>query len=268
MTDTGEMTRLPQVDQKLRESGYPAPPEDTAARGGQVSSLEEMAANVAHDVNNPLTVVFANLEFLADMISRMGTESGLYLEAPEGREWLRSHLTEADVCLGDLREATERIRVVVQNLRQRQPRPLHERVEQRASGFPIEPRTDTKRNVLRQARVLVVDDQEDVAKALGRMLRGHDVVVLVSAREALARILEGERFDVILCDLMMPEMMGSVLYEEIKRLAPEQAARMIFITGGAATAEAANFLSNVTQPVIGKPFDPTELRVLVRTFLQ
>lgn len=262
------MKRLPQVERTLRESGYTAAAVSESPRSGPVSTVEELATKVAHDVNNPLTVVVANIDFLGDMISRMGVESGAYLETPEAGDWLRAHLTETEVCLNDVREAAERIRVVVQHLKQQQPETLHVEVEQGADGFPIEPKTDTKRNALCQARVLVVDDQEDVAKALGRMLRGYDVVVLVSAREALARILNGERFDAILCDLMMPEMTGSVLYEEVGRIAPDQAERMIFITGGATSMQAQAFLDTVAQPVLAKPFNPHELHVLVQKFLR
>jgi len=107
-----------------------------------------------------------------------------------------------------------------------------------------------------------------VANVIARCLRDYDVVVMVSAREALERVVNGERFDIILCDLMMPEMTGSVLYGEINRLAPDQAERMVFVTGGATTPQAQEFLATVGQPVLTKPFHPEELRALLQDFVK
>jgi len=63
----------------------------------------------------------------------------------------------------------------------------------------------------RRGQVLVVDDDAKVAAGVSRVLRDeHDVVVATSGRAALAleHLLSGQRVDVILCDLMMPEMTG------------------------------------------------------------
>ena len=99
------------------------------------------------------------------------------------------------------------------------------------------------------ARVLVVDDDALVARAATRILsREHDVTAVTSGVEALERISSGERFDVILCDLMMPELTGMQLHAELSRLAPDQAERMILISGGAFTAAARAFVNRVEQP--------------------
>jgi signal transduction histidine kinase len=114
----------------------------------------------------------------------------------------------------------------------------------------------------RRARVLVVDDEVAIGRALMRSLgRYHDVQVLTSGKEALARIAAGERFDVILSDLMMPEVTGMEIHEELSRTAPEQARRMVFVTGGAFTTQSREFLDAVPNPRIEKPFD-------VRTILE
>ena len=92
---------------------------------------------------------------------------------------------------------------------------------------------------LRQ-RVLILDDEAVVGRALQRLLQSQcEVLVLVQGREALAQVASGRRFDAILCDLMMPEMSGPRFYEELSRLAPEQAQRVIFMTGGAFTDQSA-----------------------------
>ncbi len=116
----------------------------------------------------------------------------------------------------------------------------------------------------RRGRVLVVDDERIVAAAVQRCLRGdHDADMTTSAKDALARIAAGERYDIVLCDLMMPEMSGMQLHHEIARIAPDQAERMLFLTGGAFTAEAREFLERVPNRQIDKPFDIGALRALV-----
>jgi signal transduction histidine kinase len=117
-----------------------------------------------------------------------------------------------------------------------------------------------------RGRILVVDDEPIVCFSLERLLSTEgEVVALTSARQALAIIRGGERFDVILCDLMMPEMDAPVLYEELLRIAPTQAERMVFVTGGAFTVRAREFLESVPNPRLVKPFDVEALVELVRS---
>jgi CheY-like chemotaxis protein/two-component sensor histidine kinase len=115
------------------------------------------------------------------------------------------------------------------------------------------------------ARILVLDDDPLVSKALARLF-GRDVrtEALADPREALARLTAGERFDVILCDVMMPEMSGQEFWEALGRVAPEQRERLVFVTGGAFTAEAQAFLQSVPNPICTKPFDPRALHAFVR----
>ena len=118
----------------------------------------------------------------------------------------------------------------------------------------------------RRGRVLVVDDEPAVAAAIRRVLAPqHDVVVRGSAEEALEAIARGERFDAILCDLMMPGMTGMDLHEQLARLAPEQASRIVVLTGGAFTPRAREFLDRVSLPRCDKPFDSHTLRLTVRS---
>ena len=115
-----------------------------------------------------------------------------------------------------------------------------------------------------RARVLVVDDEPAMGRALQRSLRDHlDVVALTSARDALELVSSGERFEVILSDVMMPEMSGMELYHSLQRIAPEQAQRMIFVTGGAFTAAAREFLDRIPNPRIEKPVEATNLLAMV-----
>jgi CheY-like chemotaxis protein len=119
------------------------------------------------------------------------------------------------------------------------------------------------------ARVLVVDDDPLVGAAVRRALaRDHHVTVVESGGAALARIREGARYDVILCDLMMPVMTGIELHAQLTELDERQAERMVFATGGAFTPAARAFLDRVSHACMEKPFELRELRALVRRFQQ
>ncbi|WP_223758803.1 two-component regulator propeller domain-containing protein [Myxococcus sp. RHSTA-1-4] len=135
-----------------------------------------------------------------------------------------------------------------------------------------EPRTDATPPesapgaVPARGRVLVVDDDSLVSGAIRRTLsRENDVEVLVSARQALAQLSVPEpRYDVVLCDLMMPEMTGMDLFDALVQTAPRVAERVVFITGGAFTPAARTFLDRVENTRVEKPFDPEALRKLIR----
>ncbi|BDG08828.1 hybrid sensor histidine kinase/response regulator [Anaeromyxobacter paludicola] len=115
-----------------------------------------------------------------------------------------------------------------------------------------------------RARVLVVDDEPLVARVASRLLSpAHEVTVAHSGTQALARVEGGERFDVVLCDLMMPDVSGMELYERLGRCAPELRERLVFITGGAFTATARDFLASVGNRCLEKPFDAEAIRAAV-----
>lgn len=113
----------------------------------------------------------------------------------------------------------------------------------------------------RRARVLVVDDEPLLGTTLRVTLEeDHDVVIAQSGEAAQALLEQDTAFDVILCDLMMPRTSGMDLYAWLRAANPGLAERMIFMTGGAYTAQAQDFLENVPNRHIDKPF---EVRALV-----
>ncbi len=119
-----------------------------------------------------------------------------------------------------------------------------------------------------RGRILVVDDEPMIGVAVRRSLqRHHEVVTLTSAREALARLQGGEHFDLILSDLMMPEMSGMDLHQELSLHLPGMTERMVFMTGGAFTPDARAFLERIENPRLEKPFSTQELQQLARELL-
>ncbi len=114
-------------------------------------------------------------------------------------------------------------------------------------------------------RLLVMDDDVPLASTLQRLLRHeYDVVVETSAEAALRRIVSGERFDILLCDVMLPGMSGIAFYDELQRIAPAMALRVVFVTGGMNTPGTQAFLEGLPNPCIDKPFLPDDLRRRLR----
>jgi PAS domain S-box-containing protein len=118
-------------------------------------------------------------------------------------------------------------------------------------------------------RILVIDDEPLVAEAIQCMLAAvHDVVTHTNAKDALARIVRGERFDLILCDLIMPEMTGMDLYQQVLEHAPDAVSSIVLMTGGAATPLARQFMDSVPNPRIQKPFGQKALRDTISSLLR
>jgi PAS domain S-box-containing protein len=114
----------------------------------------------------------------------------------------------------------------------------------------------------RRGRILIIDDDRKLGEVVARLLaRDHDVQALTHARDALQLIAAEPHFDVILCDLMMPQMTGEGFFVELTRLQPQQAKRIVFMTGGPFTGTERDFLASVGNHYIHKPFD---LQVLER----
>jgi signal transduction histidine kinase/CheY-like chemotaxis protein len=124
------------------------------------------------------------------------------------------------------------------------------------------------RTATRRGRILIVDDEPSVGRTIHRILKDeHDVEATTSAADALARITGGAIFDVILCDLMMPVMTGMDLHAALLHGKTGQERRMVFLTGGAFTPAARDFVDGVPNARLEKPFAIQTLRALVNAQL-
>ena len=138
------------------------------------------------------------------------------------------------------------------------------------TDLPVEETARTTRESLpvqirQRARVLVVDDELPIANTMRELLGlEHDVVIATSGREALDAIGSGSAFDVIFCDLMMPSMSGVDLYERVRVKHPGLERKIVFMTGGAFTPRAADFLASVDNRRIEKPFSLGLLEKIVQ----
>jgi CheY-like chemotaxis protein len=128
------------------------------------------------------------------------------------------------------------------------------------------PSPERKSSGLRRSpgRVLIIDDDVMVARSVERVLSAaHSVTVVHSAADGLAHIADGGRYDVILCDVMMPAMSGIELHRQLRAVAPSEADRLVFVTGCALLPEVRAFLDAVPNTCLEKPFDVEALREFV-----
>ncbi len=96
-----------------------------------------------------------------------------------------------------------------------------------------------------------------------RLLKAHDVDVASGAQAALDQ-LRRYHYDIVFCDLMMPEMSGMDLHEAICREDAAAAERIVFMTGGVSTTEARDFVQRIGRDlVLDRPIRSARVRELV-----
>ena len=99
---------------------------------------------------------------------------------------------------------------------------------------------------------------------MSRLLRReYEVIVAACGREALDQIEGGGWFDVIISDVMMPNMTGLELLDELVRVAPAQARRLIFLSGGVFAPETRARLDELGTMQLEKPVDVRQLRAAI-----
>jgi signal transduction histidine kinase len=113
------------------------------------------------------------------------------------------------------------------------------------------------------ARVLVIDDEPNLAGLIARLM-GPEVTVTaaLSGREGLELIAHRE-FELVLCDVMMPDISGAQVYQTIAQHHARLLPRVVMMTGGAFTDESAKFVESLPSAVLEKPFGAGELRSLL-----
>jgi CheY-like chemotaxis protein/anti-sigma regulatory factor (Ser/Thr protein kinase) len=110
--------------------------------------------------------------------------------------------------------------------------------------------------------ILVVDDDPLVRRSLERMLRAHIVSMAGSGRDALD-VMQRQHFDLVFCDLMMPELTGMDLFAELAARGDGLERKLVFMTGGAFTDRARRFVDTVPNTCLEKPFNPAKIREIV-----
>jgi CheY-like chemotaxis protein len=195
---------------------------------------------LVHQLNNPLAFILSNLDYLRAELIR-AQQKGEPLDLPE----LINATSEAS-------EGGDRMRRLLLPFTAR-PRRSPPRPPPRAEAL----------SPGRRARVLVIDDEPSICSAVRRALGAEvEVVEMTRSPPALPLLLEKE-FDLVLCDLMIPELSGMDLHAQLHAQFPDRAEAMVFLTGGAFSEEARAFLGRVPNRCLEKPFDLDQLLELV-----
>lgn len=116
--------------------------------------------------------------------------------------------------------------------------------------------------------MLVIDDEPGIRGALKRILRGHEVVEAGSGEQGQEVLSKDQGFDVILCDMMMPRVSGVDVHKWLLEHHPQLARKLAFVTGGAFTPNAREYLEKVSNLRVEKPFDPTNLQKMVADWVR
>ena len=118
-------------------------------------------------------------------------------------------------------------------------------------------------------RILVIDDEPGVAKALAWLLSKDGYTVDTAENGALAlTLLQTQRYDVLLCDLLMPELDGQGFYAILTQQYGALRQRVIFLTGDTLGAESTVFLQQCGQPWLTKPCNAATVRNAIQQMLQ
>jgi PAS domain S-box-containing protein len=117
--------------------------------------------------------------------------------------------------------------------------------------------------------ILLIDDEPGIHRALTQLLRrsGHTITTAANGQEGLAA-LAAHAYDLILCDMRMPDLDGPAFYRELASRHPHLLSRVIFLTGDVLSPEAEAFFTQVGRPRLLKPFRAQEVRQLIQEVLE
>ena len=115
--------------------------------------------------------------------------------------------------------------------------------------------------VARAKTILIIDDEPGITHALAHLLRrdGHTVETAADGRLALAKC-QVQDYELILCDLRMPELDGPGFYQALQHHHPHLCQRIIFLTGDTLCPETQEFLEHTGAPRLTKPFTAVMVR--------
>jgi len=119
-----------------------------------------------------------------------------------------------------------------------------------------------------RARILIVDDEPAIRDSYRRVLRSHYDVDVADSSETAMKLIQDARYDVILCDVIMPGNDGVSLARLLADKHPEQARGLMFCTGGVLEPTQERFLSGWSNGYLRKPLSAQELTDCLESFLK
>ena len=118
---------------------------------------------------------------------------------------------------------------------------------------------------MKNKKILVVDDEPNILGLLEQSLNDHEVTKALNAAEAI-RQLDSHPFDAVLCDIVMPEQSGFVVYVAAQKIQPSPPA-FAFMTGGTLSESESQLIEQLAVPCLLKPFSLTELERLLTSLM-
>ena len=113
---------------------------------------------------------------------------------------------------------------------------------------------------IRMEEVLMLEDEGELTEVLKEYLEGHAfrVTCVKNGVDGLKLVMSRD-FDVILCDMLMPNLPGDMFYLAVQKVKPHLCRRFIFMTGHKGDKKIDDFIRNVRGIMLWKPFHPHEL---------
>lgn len=230
------------------------PPSDSSAK--TTDGLADMQATLRHDLRTPLNAIIGYSE--------------MALEDLEGDTAAAGLRPDIDRLLTEARNLLDRIDAIVDFSRKQDGEAGDTGADALVAGLLRTLRTDADAGRTTEVgRILVVDDNESNRDLLGRRLahEGHDVVLASSGRGALD-LLADETFDLILLDLLMPEMNGIEVLEHLKGDERLRGVPVIMVSGLSETEAVIRCIEAGAEDYLPKPFNLVLLRARINACLE
>ena len=181
-------------------------------RKDQLATLGEVAVGLSHEINNPLAVILNQLELLEREVVVLAGESDSSVESER---------------IDAMRREVARITEILKRLGEMAESESYETIEYVGPSRMIDLRRDRERErlpdgALDGVRVLVVDDDLGICRTLKEIFEAEGCCVETACDGAEAlRCIEARRFDIVLTDVVMPNMDGYELYSAVRERHPE-----------------------------------------------
>jgi PAS domain S-box-containing protein len=231
-------------------------------RQDQLATLGEVAIGLAHEINNPLEVIVNNLNLLEAHVAKVTSDEDFVVES-ERLDSIHSALRRIQTIVSQLTEMAHGSEYAT-----REYLPGTHMTDLRAVRAAAMASTEAARRdpALQGIRILVVDDDLGVCQSLRDLLseEGCTVVVATGGREALAR-LATTPVDLVLSDVVMPDLDGYQLFQEVRRAHP--GLPVVLMTAFHFDKDHVikrSRLAGLEDVVYKKPIDPPRLRDIIK----
>jgi len=186
-------------------------------RRDQLVTLAEIAIGVSHEINNSLEVLVNQVEMLRKYVTRVATDED-YIAESDRLDSAASQIKKIQDITGRISQMAEEGEYDTKEyLDGKMMADLH--VE--AATKPCDGRAGDARHPLGGLKILVVDDDAGICQSLKDLLEAERCCIETAASGVLAmQCLERERFDLVLSDVVMPDMDGYQLYQTVKAKTP------------------------------------------------